>query len=144
MEDEQSEEDKPSLKKPAMEDEQPVEDKPSGKKPAVEGEQPVEDKPSVKKPVIEDEQPVEDHSSVKKPAVEDEQELVPVKPSATEVISVRGAMEPPLLEPANFTPDNDPFRKSEIKQEDGSKCRSSLYFNSWAKGYSLSPNFKLL
>jgi hypothetical protein len=96
-----------------MEDEQVEEDKPSEKKPAMEDEQPVGDKPSVKKPAMEDEQPVEDKPSVKKPAVEDEQELVPLKQSATEVISVRGAMEPPLLEPANFTPDNDPFRNRE-------------------------------
>jgi hypothetical protein len=26
---------------------------------------------------------------------------------------VRGELEPPLLEPANFTPDNDPFRNRE-------------------------------
>jgi hypothetical protein len=113
MEDEQPKEDKPSVKKPAIEDEQPVEDKPSGKKPAMEDEQPVEDNSSVKKSALEDEQPEEDKPSVKKPAVEDEQELVPLKQTATEVISVRGELEPPLLEPSNFTPDNDPFRNRE-------------------------------
>jgi hypothetical protein len=93
-----------------MEDEQPVEDKPSVKKPAMEDEQPEEDKPSEKKPAMEDEQPEEDKPSVKKSAVEDEQELVPFKQSATEV---RGELEPTLLEPANFTLDNDPFRNRE-------------------------------
>jgi hypothetical protein len=42
--------------------------------------------------------------------MEDEQELVL---SATEDMSVRGGLESPLLEPANFTPDNDPFRNRE-------------------------------
>ncbi len=104
-------EDKASGKKPVIEDEQLEEDKLSMKKPPMEDEQPVEDKPSVKKPVTEDEQLVEDHSSVKKSAMKDE--LVPLKLSATEDISVRGELEPPLLEPANFTPDNDPFRNRE-------------------------------
>jgi hypothetical protein len=79
----------------------------------MEDEQSEEDKPSVKKPAVEDEQPEEDKPSVKKSAVEDEQELVPLKLSATEVMSVRGGLEPPLLEPSNFTPDNDPFRNGE-------------------------------